>query len=67
MEDIPESREVGDAKDSVGLRKSWTQVTEGRWGEQERIEHEMTHLPFRSWSAHVSSEQRTGGRLLSGS
>ena len=39
-------------EDEVGERKTTRKHDPRQPCEQERIEHEMTHLPFRSWCRH---------------
>ena len=38
-----------DEEEEFGERKTTRKNDLGRPSEQERLEHEMTHLPFRSW------------------
>ena len=47
-----EVEEVGEEDEEFGLIKPTTLSSPYTPSRQERIEHELTHLPFRSWCAH---------------
>ena len=47
-----EEQRKQEEEEELGARKAARRHDLRRPSEQERIEHEMTHLPFRSWCRH---------------
>ena len=60
-----QGREAQDEQEEFGSRKVVRKHDPRQPSEQEREEHEMTHLPFRSWWTRRGLSQNDGGRAAS--